>query len=134
VLDVLQGLDLIEAEGATPRIPIIEAWNKWDLLPQDRADDLEEQIAAHPDEVLVPLSAATGSGVDALLAALAEVLTASARPHTFAVPVSDGQRLAWLHAHGEVLGDEDGGEDERGPLRQITVRLDPRELGRFIRL
>ena len=42
--------------------------------------------------------------------------------------------LAWLHAHGEVLADDDAGEDERGPLRRLSVRLDPRELGRFSRL
>ena len=50
------------------------------------------------------------------------------------LPVSDGQRHAWLHAHGEVLAEDEAGEDERGPLRRLQVRLDPRELGRFTRL
>ena len=49
-------------------------------------------------------------------------------------PSFDGQRIAWLHAHGEVVDEQDAGEDERGPLRRIEVRLDPRELGRFTRL
>lgn len=134
VLDVLEELGLIEAEGAAPKVPIVEAWNKWDLLPPDRASELEAQIAAHPDEVIVPLSALTGEGCDHLLTAVARLLTAGARPHEFTVPVSDGQRIAWLHAHGEVIADEDQGEDERGPLRRLTVRLEPRELGRFLRL
>ena len=134
VLDVLEELGLIEGEGAAPTIPIVEAWNKWDLLPPDRAAELAEQIAAHSDEVIVPLSALTGEGCEELLAAVSRLLTSGARPHEFIVPVSDGQRLAWLHAHGEVVADEDGGDDERGPLRRVTVRLEPRELGRFIRL
>ena len=134
VIDVLAELGLIEGEGAAPTIPILEAWNKWDLLPPDRAEELAEQIAAHPDEVIVPLSAITGQGCDELLAAVSKLLTSGARPHEFIVPVSDGQRIAWLHAHGEVVADEDGGEDERGPLRRLTVRLEPRELGRFVRL
>jgi GTP-binding protein HflX len=134
VLDVLEELGLIEGEGAAPTIPIVEAWNKWDLLPPDRAAELAEQIAAHPDEVIVPLSALTGEGCEELLAAVSRLLTSGARPHEFIVPVSDGQRLAWLHAHGEVVADEDGGDDERGPLRRVTVRLEPRELGRFVRL
>jgi GTP-binding protein HflX len=134
VLEVLEELGLIEGEGAVPTIPIVEAWNKWDLLPSDRAEELQAQISAHPDEVIVPLSALTGTGCDELLAAVARLLTAGARPHEFTVPVSDGQRIAWLHAHGEVMADEDGGEDERGPLRRLTVRLEPRELGRFARL
>ena len=52
----------------------------------------------------------------------------------FVLPVSDGQRLAWLHAHGDVVGEDEAGEDERGPLRRLEVRLEPRELGRFARL
>lgn len=134
VLEVLEELGLIEGEGATPTVPIVEAWNKWDLLSPERADELAGQISAHPDEVIVPISAVTGLGCEQLLADVSKLLTSGARPHEFIVPVSDGQRLAWLHAHGEVVADEDGGEDERGPLRRLTVRLEPRELGRFVRL
>ncbi|GGZ95966.1 GTPase HflX [Novosphingobium arvoryzae] len=134
VLDVLADLGLLEAEGGEPTVPIIEAWNKWDLLPPDRAEELREQIAARGEEVVVPLSALTGEGCDDLLETVGRLLTAGAKVHTFVLPVSDGQRLAWLHAHGEVLSETEAGEDERGPLRRLQVRLDPRELGRFTRL
>jgi len=134
VLEVLEELGLIEGEGATPRVPVIEAWNKWDLLPAERADELREQIAARGDEVIVPVSALTGEGCEALLEVVGKLLTQGARLHHFVLPASDGQRIAWLHAHGEVLSDGDAGEDERGPLRRLEVRLDPRELGRFSRL
>ena len=134
VLDVLADLGLLEAEAGEPTVPIIEAWNKWDLLPPDRAEELCEQIAARGEEVVVPLSALTGEGCDDLLETVGRLLTAGAKVHTFVLPVSDGQRLAWLHAHGEVLSESDAGEDERGPLRRLQVRLDPRELGRFTRL
>lgn len=134
VLEVLEELGQIDGEGATPTVPIVEAWNKWDLLPPERADELAAQISAHTDEVIVPISAITGQGCEQLLSDVSKLLTSGARPHEFVVPVSDGQRLAWLHAHGEVVADQDGGEDERGPLRRLTVRLEPRELGRFVRL
>jgi GTP-binding protein HflX len=84
--------------------------------------------------VVVPVSALTGQGCDALLEAVSRLLTSGARLHSFILPMSDGQRIAWLHAHGEVVDEQDAGEDERGPLRRIEVRLDPRELGRFTRL
>ncbi|MGB7655451.1 MAG: GTPase HflX [Novosphingobium sp.] len=134
VLEILGELDLIEDEGATPKVPIVEAWNKWDLLAKDRADELAEQIAARPDEPVVAVSALSGEGVEALLEMVSKVLTQGARVHTFVVPTSDGQRRAWLHAHGEVVSENDAGEDERGPLRRMDVRLEPRELGRFTRL
>ena len=127
-------LGLIDGEGGAPTVPIVEAWNKWDLLDDTRAQELEAQRAAHSDEVIVPVSAITGQGTDALLEAVSRVLTLGAKLHSFVLPVSDGQRLAWLHAHGEVVTDDDAGADERGPLRRFGVRLEARELGRFAQL
>ena len=80
------------------------------------------------------MSALSGLGCSELLEAVSKLLTQGARVHSFVLPVSDGQRLAWLHAHGEVISEEDAGEDERGPLRRLEVRLETRELGRFTRL
>ncbi|MBN8483375.1 MAG: GTPase HflX [Sphingomonadales bacterium] len=134
VLGVLADLGLVEEDGTASAVPIVEAWNKWDLLDSERVAQLLEQASPHGDEVIVPVSALTGHGCDALLEAVGRVLTQGAKTHIFVLPVSDGQRLAWLHAHGEVLSDNDGGEDDRGPLRRLEVRLDPRELGRFTRL
>ncbi len=134
VLHVLAGLEIVPEEGGEPTIPIIEAWNKWDLLGEERIAQLHEVIAARPDERIVPISAVTGEGCDALLEVVSAVLTAGARVHSFVLPVSDGQRVAWLHANGEVLTEVAGGEDERGPLRRLEVRLAPRDLGRFSRL
>ena len=134
VLGILAELGLMEDDAAAPKVPIVEAWNKWDLLDVDRAEELHEQLMAHSDEVIVPVSALTGEGCEALLETVSRLLTQGARLHTFVVPLSDGQRLAWLHAHGEVVFESDAGEDERGPLRRLEVRLEPRELGRFSRL
>ena len=57
------------------------------------------------------------------------MLTRNASLRTFEVPVSDGRRIAWLHAHGEVI--EDIEAEEGGAVRQITVRLNPKELGQY---
>jgi len=133
VLKVLAELGLLdeEGEGSTK---IIEVWNKWDLLDADRKAIIEEQIEAHPDEVIVPLSALTGWGCDELLERIGALLTTDAKLHRFVVPAGDGQRIAWLHAHGEVVKEEDAGEGVDGPLRSLSVRLTPRELGRYVRL
>ena len=134
VLEVLGGLGLIEEEGAAPKVPMIEAWNKWDLLDASRAVELLEQVAARSEETIVPVSALTGEGCEVLLETLGRLLTSGARPHSVVLSASDGQKLAWLHAHGEVVSESEAGEDERGPLRRFEVRLTPRELGRFVRL
>ena len=85
--------------------------------------------AGGQDAVL--LSAANGVGVEALEEQLGAMLTRSASEVVVVLSVSDGRRLAWLHAHGEVLGEEDAGEGEDGPLRRLTVRLNPKELGQY---
>ena len=134
VMQVLADLGLIDPEAPVPTIPIIEAWNKWDLLDTERADELRDQVDLHEGDVVVPISALTGEGCDMLLAKVSETLSSAALLHQFTIPASDGQRLAWLYANGEVIGDSEGGEDQRGPLRRLEVRLNPRDLGRFSRL
>lgn len=129
VLRVLRDLEVIEGEGGASSIPILEIWNKWDLLPQDPADELEP--LADSQEDIVKVSALTGEGIDGLLEKLGEMLTAKASIQEFVIPASDGRRIAWLHAHGDVLEEEDAGDGPKGPLRRFVVRLNPKEMGQF---
>ncbi|MEE4538554.1 MAG: GTPase HflX [Erythrobacter sp.] len=131
VMAVLADLDVIDPETGTGEIPILEIWNKADLVDKERMNELRE-AAETQDAVLI--SAATGAGVDALEERIGDMLTAKAREVTVTLPVSDGRRLAWLHAHGEVLIDAEAGEGEDGPLRRLTVRLNPKELGQYAQL
>ena len=131
VLAILEELGLI-GEGATePGVRIIDVWNKWDLLDADRASELEAVIAQRSDEIIIPVSALTGQGCDHLLEVTGHLLNSDAKLHDFILPVSAGKQLAWLHAHGEVVGNEDAGEGKDGPQRRLKVLLSPRELGRL---
>ena len=132
VLDVLRDLGVIEREGDESAVPIVELWNKWDLLDDERREELT--AAAAVDGGVVPISAATGQGVEALLAQLGTALTEGARVHSFTLSASDGARIAWLHAHGEVLDEREAGEGQDGPLRRVDVRLTEREFGRYAAL
>ncbi|MGN6497117.1 MAG: GTPase HflX [Tsuneonella sp.] len=128
VLEVLADLGVAEAaEGGAIRI--IEVWNKADLLPPDEQEALRE--AADGDDMVALISAMTGEGVDALLSRLGELLTKTAHVHEFVLPASAGRRIAWLHAHGEVLHEADAGSGPDGPLRRLAVRLNPKERGQF---
>lgn len=126
VLHVLRDLGVIDGEGEAS-IPILEIWNKWDQLDHEDADDLAAQVEANDD--IVATSAVTGEGVDVLLDRLGEMLTRNAALRTFEVAAGDGRRIAWLHAHGEVI--EDIEAEDGGSTRLITVRLNPKELGQY---
>jgi len=127
VLQVLRDLGVADEEGEEPSIPVLEVWNKWDQLSPEDAEELAEQVVGNDD--VVAMSALTGEGVDTLLERLGEMLTRAASLRTFEVPAGDGRRIAWLHAHGEVIGDVP--EEEGGANRLITVRLNPKELGQY---
>ena len=120
VEDVLQSLGMAE-EGAPPRL---EAWNKVDLLSgEDRTRIFEE---AKRREDVVPISAITGDGLDALRDRMAEKLHTGEEVHDVRLPAGQGERIAWLHARGEVLEQQIDHDEVH-----LSVRLSPENWARF---
>jgi GTP-binding protein HflX len=117
---VLASLGLAE-EGAPPRI---EAWNKIDLLTDEERERLLEEARRRDD--VVPISAATGKGLDAFRERVAEKLRSGEQVHTIRLPVSAGSRIAWLHSRGEVL-DQSVDDDEL----ELSVRMSADNWARF---
>jgi len=120
VEDVLASLGLAE-EGAPPRI---EAWNKVDLLSGDERARLDEE--AHRRDDVVPISAVTGEGLDALRESMAEKLRSGEQIHRIRVSATQGSKIAWLHSRGEVLEQK----LDRDEL-ELAVRLSPDNWARF---
>ncbi len=128
VEEVLADLGVIDADTGSGTIPILEVWNKCDLLDAENLAELRDSAAG---QGAVIVSAVSGEGVDALIAELGRLLTGGAQVHRFDIAASDGARIAWLHAHGEVLHSAAIAGEGAEPVRRIEVRLTPRELGRF---
>ena len=78
--------------------PMIEVLNKVDLAPQTRSTITEEIAGSR-----VATSALTGEGVDALLELLSSWYEQGMQEYTLHLPLSDGKRAAYCHAHGRVL-------------------------------
>jgi GTP-binding protein HflX len=112
-----------DGEGARA-IPMIEAWNKIDRLDADQAARVTAEAARRAD--VVALSALTGKGVEALGRLLAERLSPDSQVHSIALDAGDGGAIAWLHAHGEVMG-----EAAEADRLVLDVRLTPLEWARF---
>jgi GTP-binding protein HflX len=120
VEDVLESLGLKE-EGAPP---ILEAWNKVDLLSAEEGIRLRAEATRRND--VVPISAVTGEGLDALRERMAEKLRSGEQVHQIRVAVSDGSKIAWLHSRGEVLDQRVDHEE-----LELSVRLSPDNWARF---
>lgn len=120
VIGVMAEIGAGGEEGA----PVIEAWNKIDLLdPETRAIRATE--AARRDDVVL-ISALSGEGIDALAQRLSNRLTSSHRLRHIELGMADGAAIAWLHANGAV-------EEEKlhGERRTLKVRLSDVDFARF---
>lgn len=115
---------VLEQLGIDPKEkPILEVWNKIDLLgPVDR-EVIETRVSRRADTVA--LSALTGAGFETLFSAIDLKLSALDLDVVFAVPNENGKAIAWLHAHGNVTNRQVL-EDET----ILSVTLSPANLGR----
>jgi len=128
--DVRRVLAEIEAGPEAGQV-MIEAWNKIDLLAADERQRLSARArrAGRGETPAYPISAASGEGTGALLAALADRVDASA-PMEAVLDAAEGEALAWLYRHGRIVRRRQGAE---GQVR-VAVKLDGAALGRFERL
>ena len=98
--DVEQVLTEIGAMGEGSA-PLIEAWNKIDLLGPEQAERVTAEAGRR--ENVVRISALSGEGVDELLQAVAERLREGNKLRRVTVDASDGEAIAWLHANAEIV-------------------------------
>lgn len=130
--DVLGVLDQVAAEDAKngearQRPPMIEAWNKIDLLSDEqragrlaRAAEDAEEGAQNDSLPPIPISALTGEGTDALLAAIDRAAFGATRIVSFSLDPGDGRTRARIAAKGRII--EEHVDDNDGRLK-ITAEL-----------
>lgn len=138
VTAVLRDLGLAEA-GAngsdekeapeTRRAPIVEVWNKADLLSEPERERLAA-VAALRAGVDRPalVSALTGHGIGELLARIEALVATGSSSFVVALDPADGAGLAWLYANGEVL---DRRTDAKGRIHTV-VRISPQRRAKLI--
>jgi len=126
--DVLKVLDEL---GVDPeKTPIIEVWNKIDLLAE--ADEngvppLSRVVPMGKVSASVPVSAQTGQGLDALLDLIEKTLGVQARTYRVMVPHTAGADMGWLYGHAEIIARDE--PDETGQVYE--VRVEPRHTAAF---
>lgn len=121
--DVLAVLDGMVRDGVLDAgwpARTIEVMNKADLIGGIDTVPLRDGVVA--------VSALSGEGLTALCEVIDVRLAEGMETVEYDLPPSDGARLAWLYAHGEVVGRDDG-ED----VIHVSVRLQPADRARFER-
>ncbi len=122
--DVIQVLEGMVRDGT-----LDADWNRRSIEVLNKAD-LLGGIDAVPERAnCAPVSAVTGEGLDALKAEIDRRIATGLETAEYDLPPGDGQRLAWLYQHGEVLARDDG-----EATIHVTVRLRAEDRARFERL
>jgi GTP-binding protein HflX len=112
---VLTDLDVDTVSAAAP---ILEVWNKVDLLDQLTRSEAES-AARFAEQAPVLVSATTGEGIEELLAAIDARLGHADAVLELIVPAHEGRLLNWLYEEAQVL---ERHELETGEVR-IKVRI-----------
>jgi GTP-binding protein HflX len=116
--------DILASLGVKDDTPVIEVWNKLDLVPPDARADLAVASAGRADVLAV--SALTGEGIAPLLAAISRAFDEERTERILTLAFAEGRKRAWLHDAGVVTAEEATEEGHR-----VTVRWTARQERRY---
>ncbi len=122
-----QVMTILSDMGVTEATPLIEVWNKGDLLDIEVADALEARADRDPDIFLT--SAVTGRGLRPMLERVSERLSAPRTTEDLVLPYAQARKRAWLHEEGIVEAER---TDDDG--YHLRVNWTARQKARFDRL
>jgi GTP-binding protein HflX len=112
--------DILASLGVKPDVPMLEVWNKLDLVDASARDALLVQAQTRAN--VFPISALTGEGLDALLQAISEAFEEERSTENLILPYAEGRARARLHAAGVVLA-----ETEEDDGYHLTLRWTARQ-------
>ena len=119
--------DILASLGVKATTPMIEVWNKLDLVEPS----LQAALVAQADGLngVHAISAVTGEGIEGLLAAVSQHLDDEKTDVVITLGFADGRKRAWLHAEGVVQAED---QDEAG--HRLDVRWTARQAARYAAL
>ena len=126
--DVELVLNALEVQSGQALPPMIEAWNKADLLSDDLYQTLGQTAQTNTPNKAVLLSAVSGDGLDELVALIAGQLRETAILAVIQLSPADGSARSWLHEHSDVRAEK--ASPETGDI-EISVSFSATELGQF---
>lgn len=124
-------LDVLESINAGPKFdqPIVEVWNKMDLVERDNIEDIDERRdnlnAKGKHKRFFTTSCHTKSGIEELTTGIETALSLSDEILNVVIQPKDFHVRAWLHEHGDVLEEK---IDDQG-IYGIKVRLPQIDVG-----
>jgi GTPase len=116
--------DILTSLGVRPTVPVYEVWNKLDLVAPSARASLA--VNAEGRSRVVPISALTGEGIDALLSAISQAFDEEKSDRTLTLNFAEGRKRAWLHQEGVVQSEAETDDGHR-----LIVRWTARQEKRY---
>ncbi len=98
--------DILTSLGVKAATPMIEVWNKLDLVHGTLRDALDVQAVGRNG--VIALSALTGEGVAHLTDAIATLVVDPKSEAQVTLDFNEGRKRAWLHKAGVVVAEVEG--------------------------
>ncbi|TNC51259.1 GTPase HflX [Rubellimicrobium rubrum] len=115
---------ILESLGVGESTPLIEVWNKIDLLAPEARISVDVQSGR--EAKVISVSALTGEGLDSLLDEITRWLDEPREEEELLVSFAAGRQRAWLHENRLVIEEQD---EESGT--RMRVRWTARQRDRF---
>ncbi|MGI9406334.1 MAG: GTPase HflX [Hyphomicrobiaceae bacterium] len=116
--DVLAVMKELGIDSEAPDRPIVEVWNKADLLNVAKRE-IHANTLARQKNGPVLLSALTGEGKEDLFSRIDAILAEADHDLHLRIAPEHGALMHWLYEHGDVLERADADDG----MMQLTVRL-----------
>ena len=107
--------DILEKIGLDENIPVLEVWNKIDLLPECQKMQ-QPDISLNKKEVY-PVCAASGLGLENLKAGIINMISARYTKDIRIISTTEGKKRAWLYRNGVVESERLEDENYKMVLR-----------------
>ncbi len=119
--------DILTDLGLNEDVPVLEIWNKTDLIAPDDRDEVLGRAKREDDTLAI--SAITGEGLDPLLVEIGDRLAGLRNQQELRLALDAGRQRAWLYEQG-VVQSETSEED----AIVLQVLWSPVQEARFYRL
>ncbi|MBI1172689.1 GTPase HflX [bacterium] len=116
--------EILASLGVSADTPLIEVWNKLDLVPPQARAALD--ASSNGRTRIFAISALTGEGLEPLLEAIGQVFDEAKSEDHLTLPFDQGRQHAWLHAEDVVVRET---QDDAG--WHLDLRWTPRQKARF---
>lgn len=122
VLKVLESLGLKNIEEQTNYIEVL---NKIDILEPKQKEELQKRITTNPR--MITISALNGEGCSSFLEKLDTILLSNQKTIKIKLPITDGQKIAWLYANSKVISADKINDD----FMEYDVQIDTKSANKL---